>query len=228
MQSDRGHQNGGHGDHRHRTPIGQAQSHHGSLVFAEEVFDPSEGDRIDVPGVSRNGGHLFNGARFRTVEAVVHVRGQSQGDEATVLKICGGSGAAEEIFDRVGESLRLESLHPTHRTPGSDDAITGTHQDFGIRIHRSHSGFQFAGEAFLKAVKSLVLGFAEVEVGEELPHCDRSPREQRISNTAEAAHGVGQQGPWQTIGEQKVQILLQQQAVAEGAQSGGSAATVAS
>ena len=162
------------------------------------------------------------------MEAVVHVRGQSKGDEATVLKICGGFGAAEEIFDRVGESLRLESLHPTHRTPGPDDAITGTHQDLWIRIHRPHPGFQFAGEAFLKALKSLVFGFAEVEVGEELPQCDRSPRQQRISNAAEAAHGVGHQGPWQTIGEQKVQILLQQQAVAEGAQSGGSVAAAAS
>lgn len=167
---------------------------------------------------------FFNGARFRAVETVVHVRSQSKGDEASVLEIRGGFGAAEKILDRVGEPLRLECLHSTDGTPGTDDAVTGADQDFGIRIHRPHSRFQFAGEAFLKAVESLLLGFPQVEVGEELPQGNGSPCQQWASNTAEAAHGVSHQGPWHPIGQQKVQILLQQQAVAEGTQSAGSVA----
>ena len=56
----------------------------GALVLAEQLLDALERDRVDVPGVAGDVGHLLDAAVMRRVEAVIHARGQPQRDVAAV------------------------------------------------------------------------------------------------------------------------------------------------
>ena len=220
-QPDRGHQDRRHRHHGHGSPIGQAHPHHGALILAEQRLDPAQRDGVHVPGVARDGGDPLHRAAFGAVEAMVHVRSESQGDEAAILEIGSGLGTAEKIADRIRKPFRLEGLHALDRPEGADQTVAGAHQDAGIRIHRAYPRLQFPGEAFLEARKALVLRFAEVEVGEQAPQSDGDPCEQRVADAAQTSHRVGEQGSGNPVGQEEIQILLQQQAVPEGFPSVG-------
>ena len=71
-----------------------------AFVLAEQLFDPAQRDRIDVPGVAGNVGHLLDAAIMRRVEAVVHARGQPQRDVAAVAV----------GLDQVGVASRSSSV----------------------------------------------------------------------------------------------------------------------
>ncbi len=45
---------------------------HGALILAEQLLDAFERDRIDVPGVARNVGHLLDAAVMRRMKTMVH------------------------------------------------------------------------------------------------------------------------------------------------------------
>ncbi|MCR5864456.1 hypothetical protein [Aquincola sp. J276] len=95
---------------------------------------------------------------------------------------------------------------------GADDGIAGAAQQRGIGGHRAGTGAQLAGEAVVQAGKALLLGIAQVEVGEQPPHRDRQPRQQRAAQLAEAAHPARERDARDAVGEQEVQVFLLQQA----------------
>ena len=69
-----------------------------AFVLAEQLFDPPERDRIDVPGVAGDVGHLLDAAIMRRVEAVVHARGQPQRDVAAVAVGLDQVGIAQQVL----------------------------------------------------------------------------------------------------------------------------------
>ena len=102
-----------------------------AFVLAEQLFDPPQRDRIDVPGVAGDVGHLLDAAVMRRVEAVIHARGQPQRDVAAVAVGLDQVGIAQQILQRVGKSLDLVELGAGDRAAGADDGVAGAHQDLG-------------------------------------------------------------------------------------------------
>ena len=92
------------------SPVASRVSDHRALVLAEQPLDPLQRDRIDVPGVAMDEGHLLDPAVMRRVEAVIHARRQPQRDEAAVAVLLDQRGIAEQVEQRVGRALDLEQL----------------------------------------------------------------------------------------------------------------------
>ena len=116
---------------------GQLRLQHRALVLAEQLLDALERDRIDVPGIAGDVGHLLDAAVVRRVEAVVHAGRQAQRDVAAVAIGVHEVGIAEQILQRVGKSLGLDQLGAGDPAAGADDRIAGADQDCRDRRRRA-------------------------------------------------------------------------------------------
>jgi hypothetical protein len=220
-QAQAGHQDG---RHRHQGDDGavgvQPQAQRGALVAAEQALDARQRDRVDVPGVAAEEAHVLQPAVVGGVEAVVHGRGQAQRDvHAVAVALAVGAGlrgVAQQVLDAVGEALGLEHRRALHRAAGADDGVAGAQQGLRVRVQRPRAGLERAREAGLQAVEVLCLGLRQVEVGEQPPDGDRQPGQPRAADAADAAHQARQCLTRHAVGEQEVQVLLQQQAAVPG------------
>ena len=79
------------------SPLSRRGPDHRALVLAEQLLDPLQRDRIDVPGIAGDEGDLLDPAVMRRVEAVIHARGQPQRDEAAVAMRLDQRGIAEQV-----------------------------------------------------------------------------------------------------------------------------------
>ena len=116
-----------------------------AFVLAEQLFDPAQRDRIDVPGVAGDVGHLIDAAIMRRVEAVVHARGQPQRHVAAIAVGLDQVGIAQQLLERVGKSLDLIEIGAGDRAAGADDGVAGADQDVGAAIDRARAVLELAG-----------------------------------------------------------------------------------
>ena len=79
-----------------------------ALVFAEELFNTLERDRVYVPRVSGQVGDPLDSTVMRGVEPVVHARGDPKRDVAALAVDTHQLRIAEQIVQRVREAFGLD------------------------------------------------------------------------------------------------------------------------
>ena len=189
---------------------------HRPLVAAKQALDALERNRIDVPGIAADIGHMAQTTAIGRMKTVVHRRGQAQGHIHPVAIALGQRLAAQEFDHRIGRALGLQCSQPFEAAAGSHDRITGTCNDCRVGIKHPGTGHQLAGEAVMKTGKALLAGIRQIKVGKKPPGADRQPCQQRVADLAEPAHETGKGNTGYPVGQQKIQVLLQQKAVAPG------------
>ena len=193
--------------------IGGAQCHfqNGAFVFAKQSLDPPQGDRIDVPGIAGNVGHLFDPAIMRCMESVVHARCQSQRHVAAVATLLDQMGVAQKIVQRVGKALDLMEGGVSDGAAGADDRVTGAYQCVGAGVDRPSAVLEFSDEAVMHAAELIFFRLAQVQIRKEAPRCDRQIADERLLDLAEPAYELRGQSARNTVGDQEIQIFLGEQ-----------------
>ena len=80
------------------SPVAMSRlSQHRAFVLAVEFVDPPQRRRINVPGVARNVGDVFNAAIVRGMEAVVHARCEPQRHVAAIAIGLGQRVVAQQL-----------------------------------------------------------------------------------------------------------------------------------
>src|SRR5215831_13588348 len=106
------------------------------LILAEELFDTLERDRIDIPCISGDVSDTKNPAITRGMEPVIHICAETECDEFAAFMPIDEPVIAQQVFQTVGESLRLNRLVHLQRTEGTNYCVTWARDDTGIRIYR--------------------------------------------------------------------------------------------
>ena len=215
MQAQAGHQDGRHRHQRHRVGGGaHAGVHDGTLVAAEKLLHPLQGDRVDVPGVAAVVGDMVHLAVMRCMEAVVHAGREAQRGEHAVAVGCKRLRVgAKQVRQPVRKALGLEHVQPVDRAAGAQDGVAGAAQHLRVAVHHPGARLQFADEAVMHAVELGLAGFAQVQVAEQLPDPQRQIAHQWLADLAEPTHEAGEGDARNAIGQQEVQVLLLQDAV---------------
>jgi hypothetical protein len=189
----------------------QHEIEHGPLVSTEQLLDATQRDRIDVPGVARDVDDPLHRAVTRGVKPVVEARFQAQRHEHTVAIAFDEFGVAEQVLKLVGEALGLEYLGPAHVPMCPDDCIARAGQHFGIRIDRAHAGAQFADETLVQAAEPGCFGLGQVQVRrKQAPQANGDPGQRARRQLAEPAHEPRRQPPRDPVGDEEVQVFLQE------------------
>jgi len=145
---------------------------------------------------------------LRRVKAVIHARGQPQGDEPPVAVRIDQPGLAEQVQKRVGSALDLKQLGIGDRAERADDGVARTGHDRGVRVGRTQAGLKFAGKTIMQAFERRLARLRQVEIGKQPPAADRQVADQGVLDLAEPPHEAGQRRPRDAIGQEKVQIFL--------------------
>ena len=190
--------------------MAQPAADDGAFVLAEQTLDASERDRIDVPGVAGDVGHLLHAAVIGCMEAVIHAGGEAQRHEGAVEVV-----ASPAPHRRADPSACRGNPWPAAPTPAITWPISPTMPSHGltsiVRIGstRRAPSFSCAGKELLQAAKARVPRIAQIERREESP--DRRCR----YGTARAArrrlsHPMNKRQPAtrQAVGQQEIQSLL--------------------
>ena len=164
----------------------------GAFVLAEQLFDPAQCDRVDVPGIAGHVGHLIDAAIMRRVKAVVHARGQPQCDVTAVAVGLDQIAVAEQFLERVGEALDLIEASAGDGAGCPYDGVARAHEDFGAALDRARAVLELADEAIVHAAEFRAPRLPQIEIGEEAPEADGDVAHQRLLDLAEPAHELGQ------------------------------------
>src|SRR6516165_9896996 len=211
VQADAGDKHGRDRDQRNGVAAGgQSRAQQRAFVLAEQLFDPPQRDRIDVPGVARDISHLIDAAIVRRVETMIHARRQTQRHVAAVAMSIGEHAIAEQLRQGVGKTLDLIETGAGNRTGRAHDRIAGADEDFGIVVDRARSLLELPDEAIVHAAKVRLLRLAQIQIGEEAPQGDRQVAHQRLLDLAEPAHELRGQPAGDPVGEQEIEVLLRQ------------------
>ena len=216
MQSNARYQDGSHRHQCDGLPLAgpdaaAARPNESPLVLAKQLLDPSQGDRIHIPGISREIPNVLDGAVSGSVKPVVHAGGQAQGREIAVLPVLHVLIRSKQIFERVGEALGLKDLGSPNRAVRPDDGIDRACQHQRIDVNRSGTVLELACEAVVHAAKCGLLGLAQIKLREESPDTDGQVAQPRRFNLAKAPHPLGEPAPGQAIRQQKVDVFLVQE-----------------
>src|SRR5262249_36626107 len=130
MQANTGDEHGRDRHQGHRVSAGgETRAQQRAFILAEQLLDPAQLHWIYMPGVARHVGHSIDAAIVRRVETVVHARGQPQRRIAAVAVRVDQIVVAQQILQRVGESLDLIEAGAGDAAAGADDRVAGTDQD---------------------------------------------------------------------------------------------------
>ncbi len=208
--------NAGDQDRRHRhqgdemTGAAQPRADHRAFVLAEQLFYAPERDRIDVPGVARNVGHMLDRAVVRRVEAVIHARGEAERDIAAVPVGLDQRRVIQQIPQRIGKTLGLQRIGAVEAPAGADDAVAGARKHVRGGVDTPRTGLQLAGEAGVQALEALLLRIPKVEIGKQAPDRDRRASDQRTLDPAEPAEEARREPARNAIGQQEVDVFVLQ------------------
>ena len=215
MQSHTGHQNGRDRDQRHRRAARQLGVQHRAFVATEEALDSIQCDWIDVPGVTGDVGDMPQTTVVGRMESVIHRRGQSQRHVLSAPKpLCRGR-IPEQLAHGIRRALSLQCIDALEAAAGTDDCIAWAGNHRGVRVEHPRSRLERPGETGMQTAEALLARIAQVQVGEQPPDTNRQLGQQGTLDPAEPAHQVRQPDSGYTIGQQKVQIFLQQQPIPE-------------
>jgi hypothetical protein len=134
---------------------------------------------------------------------------------------CGAPGRdvlrrAEQLAHLVRKALGLEQPCAGDAAAGTDDGVARAGEQLRVGIHRPRAGHQIARETVVQAVEALLAGLAQVQIGEQAPHCDRGARQPGAADAAEAAHESREQDAWHPVGEQEVEVFLLKESAQRG------------
>ena len=220
MQADAGNQNGRYGHQRnalttHRTVASERGADESTFVFAKQFFNAFEGNGVHVPGVTREVVNLVHRAVMGGVEPVVHAGRKSQCDKVSIAPGIQIFFFTQQVFERVRKPLGLKYLGSFNGAVGSHNGIYRTAQGVFVVIDAARSVLELSRETVMHAGEVLLFCIAKVEITKEFPDGNRSPRDPRVFDFAEAPHPLGEPATWQSVGQQEVQVFLGQQVVNE-------------
>ena len=212
VQANAGHQDGCHGHQSNRvgrvTNSLQAGLDDRTLILTKQFLHPLERNRVHVPGVACNVGHLLNRAVLRGMKAVVHAGSQPQRDVGAIAERFHSGRVAQQLLQRVREAFGLDDLCALDDAVGTDDTVTGAGQQAHVLGDRPLSGFQFPGEAIVQAGEVRFFGLAQVQIRKKTPDRNRRVPHEGIFQPAEPAHEACCSPAGQTVGQQKVQVFV--------------------
>src|SRR5215467_8259135 len=189
----------------------ECRSQNGAFVFAKQFLDPSQRDRIDVPCVAGDVGHLLHPAIMRRMESVVHAGGQSQRHVPAIAVLFDKTAVTHQIVQRVRKALDLMHGGLSDRAAGADDGVTRAYENLRARVDRPFAVLEFADEAVVHASEMRFFRFAEVQIRKKAPQCNGQIANEWLLDLAEPADELRGQSARNTVGQQKVQILLREQ-----------------
>ena len=143
------------------------------------------------------------------METVVHTGSQAQRDVTAITIMLNQRRVAEQVKQGVGETFGLKHLNAGNCAAGTDDAITGAAHYVGVGVDRACTVLQLASEAVVQAAE---FGFArvrQIKVGKHFPGGNRQVTNQRLFELAEPAHEASQQLARNAVGEQKIEVFLE-------------------
>jgi hypothetical protein len=98
----------------------------------------------------------------------------------------------------------------------TDDTVAGADEDVCSWVHGTSALAELPDEAIMEAREGGLAGLGEIQVGKELPHGDGGTGQEWAAYLAEPPHHPGEENPGNAVGEQEVEILLEEQAVTPG------------
>ena len=165
------------------------------------------------------------------MKAVVHARREAQGHiTATHERLGQGLGpvvVAQQIAQAVRKALGLQHLRAVAGTAvfngamRSHDAVTGAGQHIGSCIHRPGTGLEFAGEAIMQAVEPGFFCITQVQVGKSGPCRHGQLAYPRVADAAPPSHEVREADARHPVGQQEVEVLVEDDALQRVAQIHG-------
>lgn len=136
MQSNAGDQHCGDRDECKGLPPGlNLATNGGPFIFTEQLFYSLEGDRVDVPSVAGNVGHMTDVAVVRCMKSVIHVGAKSERDITSTLILCCIVTVPEQFCHRIREAFCLKNLLPLHDPAFADNRIAGTNEDVRVGVN---------------------------------------------------------------------------------------------
>ena len=151
------------------------------------------------------------------MEAVVHARCQPQRDIEAIAMPLDEKRRAKKIGQTVGKALDLKELSPGNPPVGTDDGVAWTHDDLRIAVDRPRAVPELAREAIVQARKLRLPRVREIDVAKQPPQRDREIAHERLLDLAEPAHETREQAARDTVGQKKVDVLLQKHFCQSGA-----------
>ena len=142
------------------------------------------------------------------MKAVVHRRGDADGQVFAVVPRSVFSAGTEQVLQGVGKAFGLEQLPVFDLAHGAHDAIAGTHQGVGVFVDRASPWAQLANKAVVQAVKALLFGLGQIQIGKLPPYPNGRLGQQRMAQLAEPTHEMRQCHAGNAVGKQKVQVLV--------------------
>ena len=97
------------------------------------------------------------------------------------------------------------TLDPTQRT---DDAVAGADHGARVGVQRAGARFELTDKAVVQAVKVVLLGFSEVQIGDPLPRGNGQVAYPGRAPLAEPAHEAGECQAGNAVGQQEVQVFV--------------------
>src|SRR5208282_2223032 len=134
---------------------------------------------------------------------------------------CDEIAIAEQLFERIAETLGLVELGAGDRAAGADDRVAWTDEDVRPAVDRARAVLELADEAIVHAAELRLLRLPQVEVGKQPPETDRNIANDRLFDAAEPADELRGKPARDAVGEQKIDIFLLQQAQELGADRHG-------
>jgi len=215
MQPDTGDQNRRHGYQRDTLPgAGTVALKRGTnqrtLITTKQTLYPAQRNRVDIPGVTREIANLVNQAIIGRMEAVVHARGQSQGDKAAVLPIGDRLLVTQKVLQRVGIAFRLEHLSTLNIPMRTNDGIHWTAQHIRGGVYRTQTFAQLTGKTRVHASKVCFFRLTQIQIRKKTPNGNRCIAYPGLFNLAKPAHETGQGVAGQSVGQQEVDVFIGQ------------------
>jgi hypothetical protein len=126
------------------------------------------------------------------MEAVIHARGQAQRRVLAFLVVAHQLRIAQQIEQRVRESLRLQHGTLPHPPAGADQRIAGADQNMRVRIDGAYAVLEFADEAIVQAFEVRLFCLAQIKIGEQPPQGDARAAHPGVLDPAQPAHELRQ------------------------------------
>lgn len=215
MQTDRRDKDRSHCNQCNRLTCLEPEMDDGPFVPTKQLPDPPHGNWIHVPSVATDIGHMLDAGVVGRMKPVVHRRCETQCDVNAVTIGSGRFRTPQKIHQRVGKPFGLDQPRSLNPAACTNDAVARTQHRLWVQIQGPCPGLQLPREALLETVESLMPGLVQIQIREGSPYPDRKARQQGALHPAEPPHPSAHPDAGYAIRQQKIQILLKQQPVAD-------------
>jgi len=208
-QANAGNENRGHRNKHDELISGcEARADNDALVAAEKLLDPRQGSRVEVPCVTPDVRHALDATIVRSMKAMIHAGGQTQGGVATVTIEFGQRPVAEKFLKRIGRAFHLQQIATYNAATATDNSVAGSDQDIWVLIYRTRTLPQLSNETIAQAGEMRLFCVAQIEIGEKAPDGNGDITYERLLDGAKPAHQTRGEAPRNAIGKDEIQAFL--------------------